>query len=120
MEAYIRHFVSQHLGKAIATVEWCGDDAGQVRISVPQLSPVSIEYAFVCAQVTQLGPERAEWAETIARIAIHQAQKQFLLRGRVDLFGPGRALAADTPPWIGDLAPLPYGGATDGYAQRSG
>ena len=62
MEAYIRHFVSQHLGKAIAAVEWCGDDAGHVHITLPQLSPSSVDYAFVCAQMRQLGPERANWA----------------------------------------------------------
>lgn len=118
MEAYMRHFVSQHLGKATAIVE-CNDGAGHVRIAVPQLSETSVEYAFVLARVAHLVPPAAGPAETIARIAIHQANKQFLAGGKSALFAPGQELATDTAPWIGDLDALPYGGATGGYDQRA-
>lgn len=115
----MRHFVSQHLGKAIAIVECQDDIAGHVRIAIPQLSEQSIEYAFVLARVAQREPEPARRAETIARIAIHQAHKQYLLGGKAGLFDAGQELAIDSAPWVGDLDALPYGGATAGYDQRA-
>jgi hypothetical protein len=119
MEAYMRHFVSQHLGKAIAIVECPGGSACHVRIAIPQLSEHSIDYAFELARVAQLVPEPAMRAETVARIAIHQAHKQFLLSGKDGLFEAGQELAIDTTPWVGDLEAAPYGGATAGYEQRA-
>lgn len=119
MEAYMRHFVSQHLGKATAIVE-CHDNAvGHVRIAIPQLSEQSIDYVFALEHVIELLPEPAGRAEAIARIAIHQAHKQFLLGGKDELFAAGQELAVDTAPWVGDLDALPYGGATAGYDQRA-
>lgn len=118
MEAYKRHFVSQHLGKSIATVEFGDDSAGHVRIDIPALSPISVEYAFTIERVAQLVPEKANWPEAIARIAIHQAHKQFLASGKKDLFQQGRELSLETSPWLGDLEPVAYGGATAGYEQR--
>ena len=118
MEDYTRHFVSQHLGKAMATVQFLDERAGHVRIAAPQLSSQNVEYAFALAQVAQLVPERSKWAETLARIAIHQAHKQYLLRGQQGLFAAGGELAIDTTPWVGDLDAAPYGGATAGFTQR--
>ncbi len=118
MESYTRHFVSQHLGKSIATVEFCGESAGQVRIDMPALSPQSVNYCFNVERVAQLVPERAQLPEAIARIAIHQVHKQFLGSGKKDMFRPGLELAVDTSPWQGDLQAAAYGGATEGFAQR--
>lgn len=118
MEDYTRHFVSQHLGKAMATVQFLDEGAGHVRIAAPQLSAQRVEYAFALDQVAQLVPERSKWAETVVRIAINQAHKQYLLRGQQGLFEPGRELAIDILPWVGDLDAAPYGGATAGFTQR--
>ena len=119
MEAYMRHFVSQHFGKATAIVEWVDGRAGRVRIAVPQLSESSVDYAFALARVAHLVPHAASPAETIARIGIHQAHRQFLVGGKKALFAAGQELAVDTAPWIGDLDALPYGGATRGYDRRA-
>lgn len=118
MEAYKRHFVSQHLGKSIATVEFSDELGGQVRIDSPHLSGNSVAYLFTVERVSQHVAEPAKWPEAIARIAIHQAHKHFLASGKKDLFGPGAELVLDTSPWLGDLDPVAYGGATDGYGQR--
>jgi hypothetical protein len=118
MQSYMRHFVSQHLGKSTATVEFSDDGDGHVRISVPHLSPEIVDYAFTLERVAQLVPEEARWPEAIARIAIHQAHKQFLATGKRDLFAPGRELALETSPWLGDLEAVAYGGATTGYHPR--
>lgn len=114
----MRHFVSQHFGKATAIVECQDDAAGHVRIAIPQLSEHSIDYAFLLARVAPLAPDSAGRAETIARIAIHQAHRQFLLCGKDALFAPGQDLVLDTAPWVGDLNAAPYGGATLGVEQR--
>jgi hypothetical protein len=90
-----------------------------VRIASPLLSPDNVEYAFTMERVARLAPEPAHLPETLARIAIHQVHKQYLAHGKRDLFLPGRELAVDTSPWLGDLEPVAYGGATTGWDQRS-
>ena len=119
METYTRHFVSQHLGKAKASVDTDGAAIGRVRITVPRRPGQSIDFTFATARLAQLQPAQAEWSETVARIAIHQAHRLFQSGGEEALFCCAHDLLLATPPWQGDLEVLPYGGATAGFAQRS-
>ena len=119
MESYTRYFVSQHLGKATATVSFDDAATGHVRIERLAGSDTGVEFSFKQARVAQFVPERERWHETLARIAIHQLHKRLAGMGEGLLESTSVELAMDTPPWVGDLAEAPYGGATKGYEARA-
>lgn len=118
MKAYTRHFVSQHLGKATATVQFDNKAAGHVRIEVPALPDKTIVFTFQMARVKQAVPDPVQWHEMITRIAIYQLHRQLANKGRHALDGPARELMMGTSRWLGDLDEAPYGGATEGYSER--
>lgn len=111
MKTYTRYFVSQHLGKATAIVEF--DEEGHVRIDVPALPERTIAFSFEMARLRKAVDDPACWGETVARVAIEQLHRR--MAGK-----PGRGTASDeldinTARWKGDLREEVYGGATDGY-----
>ena len=119
MASYTRYFVSQHLGKATATVFYDDAATGHVRIDMLAGPECGIELTFRQARLAQIVPDRERWDETLARIAIHQLHKRLADIGQHALKSIRVELAMDTSPWVGDLAEAPYGGATKGYEARA-
>ena len=118
MDIYTRYFVSQHVGKATATVLIEGTAEGQVRIEAGIPPAHAISFKFDSARLAQriAGPEN--WCEAAARIAINQMHKHLASGGQPALQGAVYELAVGSAPWLGDLSSSPYGGATAGFDQR--
>lgn len=118
MKTYVRYFVSQHVGKAIVTVEPDGIGNGRVRIDVDLPSPRSAAFSFSLDRLDELLGGEETWPDTVARIAIHQAHQHLAERGDRGLFNATHALAWNLKPWIGDLSRVPYARAVNGHAEQ--
>ena len=117
MDIYTRYFVSQHLGKATATVLIEGAAGGQVRIEAGALGAHALLFKFDTARLAQRIENPEDWCEGAARIAINQLHKHVARTGEPPLPCAVYQLAVDSAPWLGDLLARPYGGATAGFDQ---
>ena len=111
---YQKYFVSQHFGKSLGTVDMADTD-GSVTISPAQDDCTLATFNFRTARLAQFVKSPDLQCETALRIAIQQAHKTYVQHGAECLSAGVHELALETPPWIGDLTEVQYGGATSGY-----
>jgi len=118
MEQIVRHFIARRLGRGLVTAIFAPD--GGVVITV-ELDPSVIEQGRIvftassgCAKSVALSG--VELLYRLSRHAISQIQRR--VRDTTCNRSP-LELDCSFPPWQGDLALAPYGGATTGCAELS-
>lgn len=113
MVRFTRHLVSKYFGRVIATVNLDATSHGVVCLAVEPPPKPTFRFSFSLDAIRQLLNDNGSWAEMVVRLAVAQAHKLYAkhIVPSDDHLVP---LAVHIHPWIGDLLPAPYGGATHG------
>jgi hypothetical protein len=113
MISFVRHLVSQHLGRVVATVALDLSKQGSVRVLPERTPSTEFQFSFSLPTIVQVSGEGRSWVEFAVRLAV--AQTHALHRQRCMASDERtKPLRTDLHPWQGDLLFAPFCGATLG------
>lgn len=114
MENFVRHFVSQRLGRGTVEISLASANEGMVTISSDSES-TPFHLFFLLTDVAGHFDDPTTWPDVISRLAISQLHKEMINGQRTAPKDIAQRLVVNAHPWIGDLLCQPYGGATKGF-----
>lgn len=102
MDPYVRHLVTQKLGRTIGTVELNKDGEGRVQLSVGNPPTPAYTFQFHVHDIVAFQHLSCDLREIAVRFAVKQAHK--LKRSHPKQSAMQRRLQLDKNPWVGDFA----------------